>query len=328
MNRFSLKCHHQSPKSLLDSSDWHTPSPALVSCNTADEKNQLLIFSLFDSLLVRMAKTVIIDKTLTSIPPDLRADATVAYFYHNKITSLVAISRVSASLTKLKMWRNPLASLEGVEVLQRLTQLNVSDCCLTSLEPISTMTLLTKLRVRGNRISSLEPISRLSSLVTLSISDNQISSLTPLANLASLSKLQCWSNDISCLEPLSPLTKLTSLWCGGNSITCLSPLSSLTQLRVIFFSDNFVTSLEPLPQLPLLHWIECDCNPIPSLLPLTHVSSLACLAYSRDQKDVAAVKQAFPEMKVQLWPYGRRYRDVRHYCIINGHFIDFFFFPG
>jgi len=169
-----------------------------------------------------------------------------------------------------------IGSLEGIQYLKNLKELNCSYNQLTSLPSLPSS--LTNLNCIWNQLSSLPSLpssinglvcfnnqlrslpSLPSSLNYLNCENNQITSLPSLPS--SLVVLECGLNQLTCL-PILP-SSLQRLYCFGNQLTSLPSLPS--SLGAILIQNNQLSSLPSLPSsLRLLHCYGNKLSSLPSL---------------------------------------------------------------
>jgi Leucine-rich repeat (LRR) protein len=169
-----------------------------------------------------------------------------------------------------------IGSLEGIQYLKNLKELNCSYNQLTSLPSLPSS--LTNLNCIWNQLSSLPSLpssinglvcfnnqlrslpSLPSSLNYLNCENNQITSLPSLPS--SLVVLECGLNQLTGL-PILP-SSLQRLYCFGNQLTSLPSLPS--SLGAIWIQNNQLSSLPSLPSsLRLLHCYGNKLSSLPSL---------------------------------------------------------------
>ncbi len=159
----------------------------------------------------------------------------------NKITSLDASGR-------------GIEFLDGIENLDNLVFIDLSDNLIKDVTPLKTVHDLSELNLSRNGITNLDELG-FGSLVGLPIKklylgENQIEDLTPLYDLASLEVLDLRSNLITNVSPLENLISLTELNLRDNDITAIEPLSVLHELEYLnIHSNSNVSSARPLESL-------------------------------------------------------------------------------
>jgi Leucine-rich repeat (LRR) protein len=207
----------------------------------------------------------------------------VKYPNDNKIYKVDSFDEIKSNCIYLNCSYNDLNSLEGIE---NLTQLQELDCCennLTSLEPIKYLTQLQYLICNDNNITSLEGIKHLTQLQELECSDNELTSLEFIKHLTLLQELNCWGNNLTSLEGIENLSQLQKLWCSSNNLTSLESIKHLTQLQQLRCYRNNITSLEGIENFTQLQELDCCQNYITSLEPIKHLKQLQELYCSYNQ---------------------------------------------
>lgn len=104
-------------------------------------------------------------------------------------------------------------TLDDMEKIAAITELNVSGSSLTSLQGIEYFESLTYLGCNYNKLTSLD-VSGCTALTVLYCYDNQLTTLN-VSNNKELESLRCSSNQLKSLD-VSQNTALTTLYCGGN----------------------------------------------------------------------------------------------------------------
>ena len=176
-----------------------------------------------------------------------------------------------------------ISSIEGLQNLTSLQDLNLRSNQISDLAPLQNLTALQDLYLDGNQISDLTPLQNLTALQGLYLHINQISDLTPLQRLTALQDLDLSANQISDLIPLQNLTALRWLSPGNNQISDLTPLQNLTALRWLMLDFTPTIDLTTLPNLTSLSSLTLIGNQISDLTPLQNLTALVGLYLSRNQ---------------------------------------------
>lgn len=183
-------------------------------------------------------------------------------------------------------------SLEGIEALENLRELNLEDNFVESVAPLGDSTKLEKLSLRNNEITNLEEID-FEDILFLNIRDlslrhnvkrdsegngTRLADLSLLDQMVSLRKLELRDNHIEDLSPLSNLRKLKELDIRENKFNTIEPLATLTQLEELNIRDNEVESLEPLRYLTRLTYLNIHSNTeLDALEPISDLVNLETL---------------------------------------------------
>ena len=195
-----------------------------------------------------------------------------------------------AAITELDVSRSSLTSLQGIEYFESLMTLKCYSNSLTELN-VSNNTELTRLWCNENQLTELDVNNNTkleilycdtNKLETLDVSNNteledlqcSENQLTKLdvSKNTELEGLQCYENQLTKLD-LSKNTALTSLYCSSNQLTSLD-ISNNTKLTTLNCSYNSLASLDVSKNTELM-WLECDSNQLTSL----DVSGCAALTW-------------------------------------------------
>ena len=123
------------------------------------------------------------------------------------------------SLKRLLMYSGYLPSLPSFENLPNLEFLDISGSSVQSLDGIETLSSLVELNANWNQINDLSPLNGLSNLSILHLEGNQIQSLNALENLQNLTHLNVQWNQIASASILDGLLNLQQLYLDGNQLT-------------------------------------------------------------------------------------------------------------
>lgn len=158
----------------------------------------------------------------------------------------------------------------------QITTLQCNDVMITDISGIEVLTKLTNLDLRRNQIANIKPISKLTSITELRLSKNQIQSIEPVRRLLNLNALSVGKNDFNSnqLRWLEKLNSLENIFLGSNSISDISVLSNLIQLKIVRLEDNNLTDITALYELvaPAIIRLTGNSNiPCQQLVELTHL---------------------------------------------------------
>lgn len=183
-------------------------------------------------------------------------------------------------------------SLEGIEALPEIRELNLEDNFVKSVSPLTNLTKLEKLNLRNNEITDLDDID-FEDILFLNIRDlslrhnvkrdeegngTRLSDITLLGKMASLRKLELRDNHIEDLTPISNLRRLTELDIRENKFDNIEALETLTRLKELNLRDNKIESLEPIKYLSRLTYLNIHSDSdITSLEPISHLVNLETL---------------------------------------------------
>jgi len=220
-------------------------------------------------------------------------------------------------------------SLEGIEVLENLETLTLSNNILTDLEPISGLTQLKVLDIQNNRISDLSPLKALTKLEVLLIRNNPIESIDVIEHLFKGLKTTDFLVDVTFNDPAFEklirslldievaqlsyfdLLKLRELDISDSDISDLSGIehalnletliinkpvknlelvSSLKHLKHLQITHSDIESLELLKKMVELKHLDVSYNKIKDISYIELMSQLTYLDVSRNKiSDVSAL---------------------------------------
>ncbi|MCC5929268.1 MAG: CotH kinase family protein [Cyclobacteriaceae bacterium] len=178
-------------------------------------------------------------------------------------TDLLNIYKLDASNAGIK-------KLDGIEILSKLTELNLQDNPIESLHPLASLDKLTRLNLQNTGIKNLRAIGfdALTKLPLKRLNLNNLESENPNG----------LKNEISDISLLQSLLNLERLYLRGNQITDISPLAGMRALEHLNLRENQVQSIESLQSLPALKYLNLHSNPeIPSLAPVGNLVQLKTL---------------------------------------------------
>ena len=215
---------------------------------------------------------------------DLSIEGSGNYGYSD-ISSLYGLTE----LRSLRIRTYGLATLEGIQSLTKLTNLNIDGqgAVFLDLEPLGALKELKELRlpIMEPTIDSYMDISPLAGCTVLEYlrMDHKVADLTPLSGLIHLKSLSLedgymgnQEEGFASVEPLSSLTELNSLSLRSNRLTSLSGLETLNKLETLNLSVRSLTDISALRGLEKLTNVTIMCengNHITDLSPLDHVEN-------------------------------------------------------
>ena len=178
------------------------------------------------------------------------------------VDQLPDLAKQAARIRTLCLHGNRIVSLQGIQALHSLTDVNLSSNELRNIDSLQTLTALTSVNLASNRLQGLEGLLMLPSIQRLTASHNMIVSLAPFAQQAacrhSLKHLDLQNNQISSLDELAALKFFPNLRqlkiAGGypENPACSRPgfqqhiLQMLPQLETL---DG-----QPCDKIPAQHW--------------------------------------------------------------------------
>lgn len=208
---------------------------------------------------------------------------------------------------KLEKWGGPLYQSE----LSDIISLDASNCEISSLNGIERIHRLAELNLENNFVEDLSPLSKLKMIKTLNLNGNGITDLEerlkPLARVP-LRVLKLRNNfettpegetvklaDISCLQRFITLEELDL---RDNAVEDITPLEKLNSLIKLNIRGNKVKSLQSLSSLKTLTYLNIHSNvEIDSIVPLKDLHRLETLIMRRVPIDDINVIKGFKKLQ-------------------------------
>ncbi|MBC2185495.1 LPXTG cell wall anchor domain-containing protein [Listeria sp. FSL L7-0253] len=200
----------------------------------------------------------------------------------NDVKTLVGKSNVTDAvsqsdldgITRLSAVTAGVTTIEGMQYLNNLSELELKDNQITDLSPIENLTNITELELSGNPLKDVSSIAGLKSIKTLDLISTQITDVTPLADLTNLQVLYLDLNQITDISPLAGLSNLQYLSFGYTQVSDLTPLANLSKLTNLNAGDSKVSDISPLASLPNLIEAHLKDNQISDVSPLANIPNL------------------------------------------------------
>ena len=185
--------------------------------------------------------------------------------YNNRVASMKAVARVGQSLQTLQCQNNAITSLDGVEHLRRLANLNASGNPLGDCKLIGRCTTLTRLDISRCGLEKLEGFATLHALEELNVSGNALTEVSSVAKCAKLQELDVSHNALppSALRDLKALKRLDVLNLEGNALDHLNSMPRMEELTELNCAKNPLRTLPDdfpakCPELQILDLGECQ----------------------------------------------------------------------
>lgn len=202
----------------------------------------------------------------------------------NDIENLDVISRLD-TVYSLYMADNPLVSLEGIEGMLNLRDLDISATRVTDLSPLAS-TQLDTLKAFDMPddidLSALSSISTIRRLLLRGVSPAKCSFLAGMTELTSLTLFYSGVTDFSFLKNM---VNLRDLCVAGNPGGSLEALSGLVNLQSLSAESCELKSLSGIENLPNLVELNVGSNPSADLSLLDSLPALNRLGLTRDMED-------------------------------------------
>ncbi len=189
-------------------------------------------------------------------------------------------------------------SLEGIEHLVDLSDINLAFNRISDVTPLSNLTHLEVVDLSHNSISDLpvfhsapnlrrielnfnriESLSWLTTehflaLQSLSVAHNHISDVAEIPALNKLSELSIRDNNITDLTPIWQLRELVMLDVGKNRLTNISGIGAVNELRRLFLDRNEFTNVDGIDALANLEELDLSYNRLQSIAPIAGLERL------------------------------------------------------
>ena len=185
--------------------------------------------------------------------------------YNNRVASMKAVARVGQSVQTLQCQNNAITSLDGVEHLRRLANLNASGNQLGDCKLIGRCTTLTRLDISRCGLEKLEGFATLHALEELNVSGNALTEISAIAKCAKLQELDVSHNALppSALRDLKALKRLDVLNLEGNALEHLNSMPRMEELTELNCAKNLLRTLPDdfpakCPELQILDLGECQ----------------------------------------------------------------------
>ncbi|MFA0963729.1 leucine-rich repeat domain-containing protein [Roseivirga sp. BDSF3-8] len=174
-----------------------------------------------------------------------------------------------AGLKRLDISDNGLIiSLEPLQQLSELEDLNVARTQISDLTPIRNLTSLKQLTISGTPVSTLDPLRYTSGLERLIADSTNLKNASELTQFPKLQRLSVGYTPLDSLAPLQKLNQLTDLRLANVPAVAFDFLSQLNKLEVLDASYTELASLEPLSAAKNLRILIIDSTRVASLSPL------------------------------------------------------------
>lgn len=182
------------------------------------------------------------------------------------------------AITNLKPYGKGIASLEGIQAMENLENLQLAPDThesddendwtyneVSDLTPLVNLTKLKKLNVKHNQIVDITPISGLVELVLLSLNENQVEDISPIQNCTKLVDLRFNKNKVNDISSLSKLVNLETFWASENidnsdgdtaGLTNIDVVENFTKLKYLAAGGNAIEDFSKIAALLQLEQVE------------------------------------------------------------------------
>ncbi len=170
--------------------------------------------------------------------------------------------------------KSAISSLEPLNKLSGLTEVNISGTGVTDLMPLRNLNKLEILDISHTGVSILEPLHYCSNLNQLRLRGTPVTDISVIPLFTSLSTLDLSATKVTSLDAIREMTMIKDLRIDHTSVRDISPLSAMVSLEMLNISSTLVDNLDALKGLANLKILLCDSTGISSLAPLENMSKL------------------------------------------------------
>ncbi|CAL6028511.1 Conserved_hypothetical protein [Hexamita inflata] len=181
----------------------------------------------------------------------------------------VRFNRVNYNITALVVKSCNLQSIYGIEQMQQLKFLNLSDNRLTDISSLQGLYNLEYLNLEDNQVADISPISELNNLVVLILTYKKVNPTDDRASLnfelmpTNLNVLVVKWYYLRSLQGIHTLYKLHYLNLSYNQLRDIKQLQCLVSINTLNLSNNDLVFIEPLCNLRQLQLLDVSHNSIP-----------------------------------------------------------------
>ncbi|CAL6009409.1 Conserved_hypothetical protein [Hexamita inflata] len=182
----------------------------------------------------------------------------------------VRFNRVNYNITALVVKSCNLQCIYGIEQMQQLKLLNLSDNCLTDISSLQGLHNLEYLSLEDNQVADISPISELNKLVVLIMTYKKVNPTDERASLnfelmpTNLNVLVVKWYYLRSLQGIHKLYKLQYLNLSFNQLRDIKQLQYLVSLNNLNISNNDLVFIKPLCNLRQLLHLDVSDNSIPN----------------------------------------------------------------
>lgn len=193
-----------------------------------------------------------------------------------------------ATVTALTLEGAGVTTLEGMQNMTGLVQLNISSNYITDVSYLIGMTSLEWLQMATNEITSLQPLRNHPRLLSIEASGNPITSMAPLVTVPTLHTVRLFNTDIAAIPDLSPLVDLLYLGISSrygvtpDTLKDASGVAGLTAIRELVIATSGLTTLEPFSELHTLEHLTVMYSHIEDASPVAGLQGLKYLTLNNN----------------------------------------------
>jgi len=191
------------------------------------------------------------------------------------ITSLEGIEHL-VELSEINLAFNHISDTGPLATLPRLETVDLSHNSVSELPVLRSAPILRRIELNYNQIESLEWLAaeHFLALESFSVVHNHISDVTEIPALDGIRELSIRDNAITDLEPIWQLHNLVMLDAGKNLVEDISGIGELRQLGRLFLDRNHITRLNGIEHLHRLEELDLANNRLQSTAPLASLERL------------------------------------------------------
>ncbi|WEV73899.1 leucine-rich repeat domain-containing protein [Bifidobacterium sp. ESL0798] len=196
---------------------------------------------------------------------------------------------------------SPTASLDGLQYLTNLGQLNLASNNITDISQLTGLTKLAVVDLSNNKIEDITPLRNHQELTSLNLGRNAITDVSALSGLTKLNELEINDNQITAFSGLETLPTMEILDASDNKVTSTKPLAGLTSLTDVKLNGNQIDDLSGLASLKAITTLEANSNKITDTSALGNLTSLTYLDLSGNSiKDLSGLSRLSALNELQL----------------------------
>ncbi|AEV36024.1 internalin E [Pseudovibrio sp. FO-BEG1] len=184
------------------------------------------------------------------------------------------------ALEQLSIINSGVSSLEGIEALQNLEAIALTNNPVRDLGPLAQLKLR-RVTLVSNQITDLSPLARSTEITHLRIGGPSIASLNGLRLGPSLVHFDGSKSGLRDISALAPATNVKRVLLEQANVTNVAALRGKFRLEQIDLRKNPISDLSPLVDLPNLTVLDLSDTMVFDLAPLRHLKSVKSVSLSR-----------------------------------------------
>lgn len=210
--------------------------------------------------------------------------------YNDETLTINIYSNILETITDLNLSNKNITDLKGIENFSKLRSLYISGCKIKNIKYIPYENL-TNLKISNvNEIEDFSYISNFRKLYNLEITDGCLDKIPEeiyeLNN--TLHYLTIKNNKLENITSISNLSNLTNLDISGNKITNITPICDLTNIKTLNISNNRIEDISSLSNLKLINFY-AENNKISDISALKDMSLSYLNLKNNNIKDINSI---------------------------------------